>query len=290
MRKKLCFYVALAGVSLLFASCNDSKKTENATITEDQVKQTVEQLADFQKGNHYCTIQTGYFELNDADERTKYRQLAANGVITYSAEIINDVDSITIKKGKETKKRAVLKGQHVFVKVDLTPEGQALVVADSAIVNEEPTTVLPTGMENVYANEKYESDNVGTEGSIPERNPIINDDEETVAKKIDESKKEEKEPTLYELELKKVVTKTVKVNTVVKTIAQISNITATELMQSQGYAFADIIIENSEVSPFGRILEKVVKGEKEKYHLTFQKNGNEWKIINNIPTTFVEKE
>ena len=289
MKRKLFIY-ALACAGLVFVGCDqNSKKSNDAIISEDQVKEVVGQLADFQRGNHYVELTTGYFELNDESQRTLYRQLAANGVITYSAEIINEIDSITIKKGKETSKKAVLRDQHVFVKIELTPAGQAFVIADSAVVAEDSSTVVPTGMENVYANEKYDSDNVGEEGEIPVRNPIINDEEESEAA-VAKEEVAKKEPSLYEQELEKVVKKTVKVNTLVKTITQVSDIMATELMQSQGYAFADVIIENTEVSPFGRLIGNVVKGEKKKAHFTFQKVGGSWKIINNVPTTFVDKE
>lgn len=279
-------FCALICAGFVFSSCNqDAKQGETSVITEQEVQNVVSQFADFKKGSHVVEFKTGYYELNCKEARYKLRQLAANGVISYSAEIINEVDSTTIIKGKEKIRKAYVSAAHVFVNVELTDAGKTMVVVDSAVVTKEPRTIFPSDMENNFANEKYPADAVAVDENIPVRNPVVEDDIDSVLSKKEDVVKPE--PSIYELELKKVVEKKVMVNTLTKSVCKVSNLIATKMMKEQGLSFADVIFETSDVTPFGRILEGKTKGVKEKYHYTFQKYEDGWKIVNeaNVKTT-----
>ena len=66
-----------------FVSCSDSPDELSASKAEKLVKKEMKRLNQLVQG---YTVTTGYYECNDADIRYKYRQLAANDLITYKCD------------------------------------------------------------------------------------------------------------------------------------------------------------------------------------------------------------
>lgn len=254
MRKWLIIVSACLS-ALIMASCGNDKK--NNQITTSDVKTAVEKLKDFQDGYYNTTITVGYYELNCVQKRENLRKLASNGMISYSAEQINEYAGTQ------------LTNTHVFVKVALTEEGQKYVINKEHV----DSLVQDQDMLNPFASEKYPMDSLGKE-IIPVRNPLYaeKDDPEDI-KPIEIptiADCEKPAPTLYELALAKVQKKDITVLTMKKTVAVVRNVICDELMLSQGNAQADVIIENTEVTAFGRILNGYVKGQREEKHFTFK--------------------
>ncbi len=67
----------------------------------------------FQDSANVTTLKVGYYEENDAAMRYKLRQLAANEMLTYSAEQINEYIPASYWNRAKTK-------EHVFITVSLT--------------------------------------------------------------------------------------------------------------------------------------------------------------------------
>ena len=255
MRKSIIF-LSVCLSALVIASCGD-KKQNGKQITTADVKNAVEKLADFQDGYYNATITVGYYELNCKKQRENLRKLAANGVISYSAEQINEYEGTQ------------LKNTHVFVSVALTEEGQKCVITKEYV----DSLSKDVDMLNRFASEKYPMDSLGKE-IIPVRNPLYAEEGDPEEIKPIETLSiadcAKPAPTLYELALAKVQKEDVMVIAMKKTVAVVRNVICDELMQSQGNAQADVIIENTEVTAFGRILKDYTKGQREEKHFSFK--------------------
>lgn len=242
--------------ALIMTSCGDNKQNDKQ-ISTSNIKTAVERLAEFQDGYYNATLTVGYYELNCQKQRENLRKLAANGMITYNAEQINEYDGTQ------------LKSTHVFVNVALTAEGQKCVIEKEYV----DSLSKDVDMLNRFASEKYPMDSVGKE-IIPVRNPLYAEEGNPEEIKPIETPTiancEKPAPTLYELALAKVQTKEVTVIAMKKTVAVVRNVICDELMLAQGNAQADVIIENTEVTAFGRILKNYVKGLREEKHFTFK--------------------
>ena len=175
----------------------------------------------------------GYYELNCQKQRENLRKLAANGMITYNAEQINEYDGTQ------------LKSTHVFVNVALTAEGQKCVIEKEYV----DSLSKDVDMLNRFASEKYPMDSVGKE-IIPVRNPLYAEEGNPEEIKPIETPTitncEKPAPTLYELALAKVQTKEVTVIAMKKTVAVVRNVICDELMLAQGNALKkiDVYVEN----------------------------------------------
>ncbi len=254
--KRSIIFLSVCLSALIITSCGDNKQNDKQ-ISTSNIKTAVERLAEFQDGYYNTTLTVGYYELNCQIQRENLRKLAANGVITYNAEQINEYDG------------TLLKTTHVFVNVALTAEGQKCVVEKGYV----DSLSKDVDMLNRFASEKYPMDSVGKE-IIPVRNPLYAEEGDPEEIKPIETPSiancEKPTPTLYDLALAKVQTKEVTVIAMKKTVAVVRNVICDELMLAQGNAQADVIIENTEVTAFGRILNKYVKGLREEKHFTFK--------------------
>ncbi len=256
--KKSLLVLGMALSAMVLTSCGGNKKS-NSDISEDAVKQAVTHLSDFQKGKYNVSIQIGYYELNDEDARYKLRQLASNGVIAYNAEQINEYDA-----------NNQLIAEHVFVNVDVTAEGKKYILEKSYI----DSLNCDVDMLNRFSSETYPMDDVTKKEIIPVRNPlyVTKDGSEEIT---EEQPKElsdyaQASPTLYQTAKAKETKEDVIFLAMTKSIYKIENVVCDELMKKQGNANADVIVEQTEVTPFGRIIGDYTKGEKERVHLTLK--------------------
>lgn len=68
-----------------FVSCSDGPDSLSASTAKNLFKKEMKRLNQLET---YSAVQIGYFECNDNDLRYKYRQLAANGLITYEVKTV----------------------------------------------------------------------------------------------------------------------------------------------------------------------------------------------------------
>ena len=99
--------LAIMAVSA-FVSCGNNKE-----FTSGRAEDAIEDLPMFQDSANVTTLKVGYYEENDAAVRYKLRQLAANEMLTYSAEQINEYIPASYWNRAKTK-------EHVFITVSLT--------------------------------------------------------------------------------------------------------------------------------------------------------------------------
>lgn len=99
--------LAIMAVSA-FVSCGNNKE-----FTSGRAEDAIEDLPMFQDSANVTTLKVGYYEENDAAMRYKLRQLAANEMLTYSAEQINEYIPASYWNRAKTK-------EHVFITVSLT--------------------------------------------------------------------------------------------------------------------------------------------------------------------------
>ncbi|MEO5230718.1 hypothetical protein ABH116_20575, partial [Bacteroides ovatus] len=96
--------LAIMAVSA-FVSCGNNKE-----FTSGRAEDAIEDLPMFQDSANVTTLKVGYYEENDAAMRYKLRQLAANEMLTYSAEQINEYIPASYWNRAKTK-------EHVFITV-----------------------------------------------------------------------------------------------------------------------------------------------------------------------------
>ena len=91
MKRLLHLYILLTCISIVSCTSQDklSKSTIKNLVTEELNKKNLL--------HQYATIEVGYYEENDEDERYELRKLAAAGVITYKAERIET--KVRVKDG-----------------------------------------------------------------------------------------------------------------------------------------------------------------------------------------------
>lgn len=83
MKIRHYFFIALAVVTIALASC----KTDPTQLTPQQITQLYnEKAAELCMDKVYTQIDTGYYELNDTDQRYVLQKLAHAGVIEYNVE------------------------------------------------------------------------------------------------------------------------------------------------------------------------------------------------------------
>lgn len=248
--KTTLYSVAVVGV-LAMVSCGNA---DVAHITTGDAKKAVEQL-DALKNDVVAELSTGYYEMNNVEYRYKLRQLAANELITYKAEQINEY--------KTSYWRGEYVEEHVFVTVELTDKGRKF-IAEQVGDAEEDFFVDYT---------KFPEYNVAQEESITLLNPRANEGSEVVATTVEEENHEEAfQPDntpvapattpkdMLEEARAKLHSETVTVTAYRMKVTEISDLKCTEEMWSRGEASCEVKVEVDNATPFGRILLGVYDG------------------------------
>ena len=269
MKKKnyvsLLGFMAFGLVSLSSCGGNDGEFTKSAA--EDAIEET----AVFEENAHNVKFETGYYEMNDADYRLKLLKLAANEVITYKAEQINEYIPATRWRSARVK-------EHVFVTVQLTDKGEKYVIEKPSQTEEEAELVAAVDTK------EYPEDKVLQEGPIPVINPQANENAEAPVEEFEENHDDAFQPDdspMEELDeitdtneylqaLAKININSVYVLTQEIGIYKVMNLVCNDEMKKSGTASCDFIIEATNVTPFGRILKGVKKGTREKGSATFK--------------------
>ncbi len=269
MKKKnyvsLLGFMAFGLVSLSSCGGNDGEFTKSAA--ED----ALEEMDVFEENAHTVKFETGYYEMNDADYRLKLLKLAANEVITYKAEQINEYIPATRWRSARVK-------EHVFVTVQLTDKGEKYVIEKPSQTEEEAELVAAVDTK------EYPEDKVLQEGPIPVINPQANENAEAPVEEFEENHDDAFQPDdspVEELDeitdtneylqaLAKININSVYVLTQEIGIYKVMNLVCNDEMKKSGTASCDFIIEATDVTPFGRILKGVKKGTREKGSATFK--------------------
>lgn len=258
MKKKnyvsLLGFMAFGLVSLSSCGGNDGEFTKSAA--ED----ALEEMDVFEENALAVKFETGYYEMNDADNRLKLLKLAANEVITYKAEQINEYIPATRWRSARVK-------EHVFVTVQLTDKGEKYVIEKPSQTEEEAELVAAVDTK------EYPEDKVLQEGPIPVINPQANENAEApVVDSVAEMEEldEITDTNEYLQALAKININSVYVLTQEIGIYKVMNLVCNDEMKKSGTASCDFIIEATDVTPFGRILKGVKKGTREKGSATFK--------------------
>ena len=265
LRVTLC--VGLA--ALLATSCGKGK-----LMTESDVKNAVKELMEpHEKYFAPTAIQTGFYELNSEGARTALRKLAAAGMITYDAQIVIEKVYNYYYRGEK---------EHVFVSVALTPEGEKYVMSEADVEQykealEEAKKGASKDLECPNADTEYPEASVGEEvitkivrddppataESAPVQNNAPAKESAPAAENTGNSdNKPAADLTVYEKALQQVSTQTVYVKAYKMQVNKVRHVRCTPAMFEEGEGEAEIIIEYCDVTPFGRILEDVLDGEK----------------------------
>ena len=269
MKKKnyvsLLGFMAFGLVSLSSCGGNDGEFTKSAA--ED----ALEEMDVFEENAHTVKFETGYYEMNDADYRLKLLKLAANEVITYKAEQINEYIPATRWRSARVK-------EHVFVTVQLTDKGEKYVIEKPSQTEEEAELVAAVDTK------EYPEDKVLQEVPIPIINPQANENAEASVEDFEKNYDDTFQPDdspMEELDeitdtneylqaLAKININSVYVLTQEIGIYKVMNLVCNDEMKKSGTASCDFIIEATDVTPFGRILKGVKKGTREKGSATFK--------------------
>lgn len=245
--------IAIMAVSA-FVSCGNNKE-----FTSGRAEDAIEELSIFQDSANVVTLKTGYYEENDASTRHKYRQLAANEMLTYSAEQINEYIPATYWSRAKT-------NTHVFITVALTEKGKKY------IVNEPVKDKDAEEMKNKNKEQTYPEDGVSSDEQIPLRNPQTTEDDNIKSSSSNSSRTNPynipssstaKEPSMYQKAKDKEYSESHHMLAYKLKIHKVKNLICTEESMKEGKASCDAILEVSDATPFGRILSYVRKGDRQ---------------------------
>ena len=261
MKRLLHLYILLTCVSIVSCTSQDklSKSTIKNLVTEELNKENLL--------HQYATIEVGYYEENDEDQRYELRKLAAAGVITYKAERIET--KVRVKDGytfdyntyRVVDQYKTVTRYKYFVETALTAKGDSLSVAAIPYYVGEPDKYLEYPEFKVYP-----EDAVSKEEAFGEDGKYI---EAVSEKKVDEPAGET--PTVKpepKTEYEKAKAKEHREIKYVKTFS-LKVTDARNIIVRDGVATADVIIDSYDVSPFGRIFKHEREGDHEIYEVSF---------------------
>ena len=247
--------LAIMAVSA-FVSCGNNKE-----FTSGRAEDAIEDLPMFQDSANVTTLKVGYYEENDAAMRYKLRQLAANEMLTYSAEQINEYIPARYWNRAKTK-------EHVFITVSLTEKGKKY------IVNEPIKDKESKELENKNKEQTYPESTVADNEQIPLRNPQTT--ESDVAQSSDSgssynnnnsysssSNSSVKEKSMYQKAKDKEYSESHNMLAYKLKVYKVKNLICTEESMKDGKASCDAILEVSDSTPFGRILNSAYKGDRQ---------------------------
>ena len=89
--RKLFLLSFMLMAAMCFVSCSDSPDTLSASTAKKLFKKEIKRQNQL---DSYSDLQIGYFECNDNSVRYKYRQLAANDIITYQVKKVMKPQSV----------------------------------------------------------------------------------------------------------------------------------------------------------------------------------------------------
>lgn len=268
MKKVLTIVMALIAMSV-FVSCQDSPDSLSASRAKSLITDELKRV-DGLVSTHDLTI--GYFECNSNDVRYQYRQLAANELITYKCEVVKKIEN----KRKTRRVQRSYGGYYsyydteyywendtidtYFITVALTEKGQKLIY--------EKKEAEPTDDEEYLENDEVDKSKF-PEFGVPEiefpeaATPGVAveeevDNDEPYETETEVNLPEGEAPSAWELAKSKENTETVTLKAIEIKVLKVRNIFKTADFKATG----EVVIENDEVTPVGRIFLEAFEGER----------------------------
>ena len=299
MKKQIAIFAAVIAALCMTLSCSDSPDSLSASKAESLVKKELKRLNQLE-GAAY--IQVGYFECNDNDTRYKYRQLAANDIVTYSCEKVMKTERVMKSRrvqrqsfwGTYTTTENYWENVEVpkyFVTIALTEKGQKLVYEEKEI---EPTedekdlrldyeidlSKYPESSVDFAEFQEIEEQEEVEEVAEVEEAVAIDEIEEEVYEEVEAveetTKPQTPRKTAYEIAKDKENVEAVKLKAFTLDIEKARNIIKT----GDFTATAEILFEYDDVTPVGRVLLGVYEGQrflqKNVHYAFYQDKG--WKL------------
>lgn len=279
MKKVFTVFAALAMVFVL-ASCGGS---DNPKLKASKAKSIVNKELKRVHGDvNTATLTTGYYECNDDAARYKLRQLAANEVITYSCDRVQKVE-----KGRHARRvqrnywgytyydTEYYYGNDTtttyFVTVALTDKGRKMVI--DSIPEPEPTADMKDmNLDRGNALKEYPEDNVplvefpDEQGAAQAEEAIeMSEPEATYA---EEQPEPGAEKSAYDMAKEKESTETVLVKASRLKVVKVRNIAVN--YAGVPVAHAEVVVETTSVTPFGRIMAGADEGERDLEKIDFR--------------------
>lgn len=260
---KILFKLIAVLSCICASSCTSRDKLPESTIKE----LVTEELNKENLLNQYATIEVGYYEENDEDERYELRKLAAAGVISYKVERIEA--KVRVRDGytydyntyRVVDKYKTVTRYKYFVETALTAKGDSLSVAYIPRYKEELDEYLQYPEFRTYPEDAVSREEVfGDDGQPVE---VVEDEKKAetetkaVAEKPEPKTDYDKAKAKEHKETKYVKTHSLKVTD------------ARNILVREGVATADVIVDSYDVSPFGRILKYEREGMHEIYEVSF---------------------
>lgn len=274
MRRTLYLLVLL--MCIAFISCtngNSLKQASSTYLPESTIQKIVtEELEKKNLLNGYTSFKVGYYEENDEDERYELRKLAAAGVITYDVKRIEQ--KVRVWDGYEMDNRTyrwvdkykTVSEYRYFVTTELTDAGKKLMVYSRPRYEEKPDKYLTppphqSFPEDTVSRKENWGDKVETTktSTSSTSNTTKSGSTSVTEPKKDEPKTEyEKEKALEHTTDMWVKTHSLKV------------MDARNILVKDGEAAALVIVDYTDVTPFGRVLRYRREGEHEVFKVSFQ--------------------
>lgn len=260
---------------LSFNACtntNGLKRASSTYIPESTIKKIVTEELEKEYSTAYYPFKVGYYEENDKDERYELRKLAAAGVITYDVKRIEEkvrvwdgyeMDNLTYRWVDKYK---TVSEYRYFVKTELTDAGKKLMVYSIPRYEEKPDKYLtPPPHQSFPEDTVSRKENWGDETETPKSSSSSATSSTRPDSASSTDAKKDKPKTEYEKEKAREHT----TNMWVKTHS-LKVMDARNIIVKDGEAAALVIVDYTDVTPFGRILRYHREGEHEVFKVSFQ--------------------
>lgn len=274
MKKIQQSYILLTCICIV--SCTNGsgiKRASSTYIPESTIKEVVtEELEKKDLLTEYVPFKVGYYEENDENERFELRKLAAAGVITYDVKRIEE--KVKVWDGYEMDERTyrwvdkykTVSEYRYFVTTTLTDAGEKFMVYTKPHYEEKPDKYLEYPPHKSFPEDtvsrkenwgdKVESPKLNTSTSGSKASTTSTTTKETVK---DEPKTEYEKEKAHEYKTDMYVrTHTLKV------------MDARNILVKDGEAAALVIVDYTDVTPFGRVLSYDREGKHEIFKVSFQ--------------------
>ena len=269
--KKLFLLSFVLMAAMCFVSCSDSPDSLSASTAKKLFKEEAKRLNQL---DTYASVQIGYFECNDNDVRYKYRQLAANEIITYNVKKVMKPERVKKFHLRQSYWGGTYKEYYwatedvpvYFVTTALTEKGQKLVYEEKEQEPSDDEKELRLDFEPDKS--KFPEANVKEQEFPDEGNPdsqtagteteTDNETDEELALDDDEFLPDTENASEYEKEKAKESFKEIKLLAYTWSIEKARNI----LKTGDYTAKAEIIAEVDKATPVGRIANERYEGQR----------------------------
>lgn len=255
MKVKVLMAIFCMGLFML-SSCGSS----NGELTKSQAESALKEgklLFVDNSWEQVTSLTVGYYQLEKADQRKMLENLASAGVITYSVVKVPE----RVKRGGGWNRPVeYVNVDRYFVSVQLTKDGQKLVVADP--VTEAIDKDMVEKLRDKYAQAEAPAGNAQDQASA---SGVSSEDGN---EKSDFQRAKERENA-----------ETVHVSTHKNKLIKVRDILCTEDMLKKGEATCNYIYEYDKVTPFGYFIKGFVEGTRKSGRASFTKYVDSgWKL------------